>query len=91
MVMGQINALNFWRSIFREFEVPNINEIFQPGAAGGAGTNLSQLMQNLGGQGPTPTLNQIPSSGQIVHGVGLPGSPGIPGQMDLRSALQPAA
>jgi hypothetical protein len=90
MVMGQINALNFWRSIFREFEVPNINEIFQKGGAGGAGTDLNQLIQNVtGGQGGG--INQIPTSGQIVRGIPLAGAPGIPQGIDLRSALQSVA
>lgn len=91
MVMGQINALNFWRGIFREFEVPNINEIFVEGAAGGAGTNLAGMMNNLtNGQGGL-SINQVPTSGQLVHGVGLPGTPGVSGAVDLRSPLQAAA
>jgi hypothetical protein len=91
MVMGQINVLNFWRGIFREFEVPNLNEIFQPGAAGGAGTNLNQFVQNLQQNGMKGGINSVPSSGQIVQGINLPGSPGIPGSIDLRNTLQAAA
>jgi hypothetical protein len=87
MVMGQINALNFWRAIFREFEVPNINEIFKPGAAGGAGTNLNQLIQNAtGGQGGN--INQIPTSGQVVTGVPIPGNPGIPQGNETAAPIQ---
>jgi hypothetical protein len=67
-IWGQINAINFWRGIFREFEVPNINEIFmQP---------VMQPMINpeMGGM----PLNMVPTSGQIVRG--LPGG-GFPGGM----------
>lgn len=58
-IMGQINAVNFWRGIFREFEVPNVNEIFQSNPV------LQQQMDGAsGGQG----LGAVPSSGQIVNG-----------------------
>lgn len=67
-VMGQINAVNFFRGIFREFEIPNINELFssQP--------SLQQLaMQASGGQG----IEGVPTSGQIVNGqVPIPGMAG---------------
>lgn len=72
-VMGQINAVNFFRNIFREFEVPNINEIFQ------VNPQLQALMQSAsGGQG----MAAIPTSGQIVNGGPsvLAGLPGLAGQ-----------
>lgn len=67
--MGQINAVNFFRGIFREFEVPNINDIFQVNPQ-----LQAMMMQASGGQG----MSTIPTSGQIVHGgpsvlAGLPG------------------
>lgn len=61
--MGSINAVNFWRGMFREFEVPNLNEIF---------TNNPQLSmlaaqagaaQGAGAQG-------VPTSGQVAMGNG---------------------
>lgn len=67
-VMGQINAINFFRGIFREFEIPNINELFssQP--------SLQQLaMQASGGQG----IEAVPTSGQIANGqIPIPSMPG---------------
>jgi len=91
-LMGQINAVNFFRNIFRTFEVPNINEIFQTNPA------LQQLMMGASaGQG----MSAIPSSGQITNGgpsvlPGMAGSPaGSPQTLlqppDLGSVLQPAA
>jgi hypothetical protein len=57
-VFGAINAVNFWRNMFRAFEVPNINELFQQ-----SGNPLQQLVtQATGGQGD---INAVPSSGQI--------------------------
>lgn len=68
-LMGQINAVNFFRGIFRTFEVPNINEIFQQNP------QLQQLaMQASGGMG----LQGIPSSGAILNG-GPSVLPGMPG------------
>lgn len=72
-LMGQINAVNFFRGIFKTFEVQNINEIFQTNPA------LNQLaMMASGGQG----IGAIPSSGQIINGgpsvlAGLAGSAGM--------------
>ena len=76
-VMGQINAVNFFRGIFREFEIPNINELFssQP--------SLQQLaMQASGGQG----IQGVPTSGQIAGGQ-LP-IPGMAGSAQPGSAQQ---
>jgi len=58
VAMAQINAVNFWRGIFREFEIPNINEIFK------STPPLNQMVQNVGGG----QLPNIPTSGQIVRG-----------------------
>jgi hypothetical protein len=100
-MMGQINSVNFFRSIFRTFEVPNINEIFQ------VNPMLQQMLQNpqlqammAGGAG----LSGIPTSGQIANGgpsvmPGMPGAArsgaGAPNTLmappDLGSILAPAA
>lgn len=89
-LMGQINAVNFFRSIFRTFEVPNINEIFT------VNPMLQQMLQNpqlqqmmAGGAG----MNGIPTSGQIANGgpsvlPGMPGS-GPAGAGAARSLLAP--
>ena len=76
--MGQINAVNFFRGIFREFEVENIDEIFQQ--------NPMLMAQAQGAQGAMgapqgPGTQNIPTSGQIVQGSGplpLPGAQGVP-------------
>jgi hypothetical protein len=71
MVMGNINAVNFWRGVLREFEFPYLNEIFQ---ANPQQNPLAQLVQNAtGGQGG---LSQVPTSGQMANGVPLPGMQG---------------
>ncbi len=58
-LMGQINAVNFFRGIFRTFEVPNINDIFQQNP------QLNALMNGAsGGAG----MAAIPTSGQIANG-----------------------
>lgn len=73
-LMGQINAVNFFRGVFRTFEVPNINEIFVTNPM------LQQMLQNpqlqamMGGQG----MSGIPTSGQIANG-GPSVMPGMPG------------
>ena len=57
-LMGQISSVNFFRGIFREFDVPNINEIFQQNP------QLNALMQQAsGGQG----MSNVPTSGQIAQ------------------------
>lgn len=64
-IWGQINVINFWRGIFREFEVPNINEIFMQPAMQG------MVNPAMGGI----PLNMVPTSGQIVNGqLGAPSS-----------------
>jgi hypothetical protein len=81
-LMGQINSVNFFRGIFRIFEVPNINEIFMQNPM------LQQMMmQASGGMG----MGAIPSSGQVVQNGGALGLPGMPGaaQGAPQSLLQP--
>lgn len=80
VVLGQINSINFFRSIFREFEVPNINEIFE-------GTPpLQQMTQNVNGM-----MGQqgVPSSGQIANGNGPLPLPGIPAEQAPTGAGSP--
>ena len=89
-LMGQINNVNFFRGIFREFDVPNINEIFQQNPM-----LNSMMMQASGGQG----MGAVPSSGQILQGQALPGmtgaqqqgagAPGLLVPPDLNSNLRP--
>lgn len=68
-LMGQINAVNFFRGIFKTFEVQNINEIFQQNPALNA-----MAMQASGGMG----VQGVPTSGQIANG-GPNVMPGLPG------------
>lgn len=73
-LMGQINAINFFRSIFKIFEVPNINEVFTTNSA------LQQMVmraQGLSG-GAINDVSQVPTSGQISNG-GPSVIPGMPG------------
>jgi hypothetical protein len=75
-LMGQINAVNFFRGIFRTFEVPNINEIFVTNPMLQQFMQSPELQQMMQGKG----LAGIPTSGQIAGGAsimsGLPGSQG---------------
>jgi len=94
-LMGQINAVNFFRGIFRTFEVQNINEIFVTNPM------LQQFMQSpelqamMQGRG----LAGIPTSGQIAGGAsimsGLPGSQGSAQSLmappDIRNQMGPIA
>ncbi len=90
--MGAINAVNFWRGIFREFEIPNINEIFTQQAG------LQNLVGQAGGQ-PNQGPAGVPTSGQVAQGAPLPGNPqqGLggpqPGQplapIDMQHSLPP--
>lgn len=75
-IMGQINAVNFWRGIFREFDIPNLNEIFVQNPM------LAQMVQGATqGQGG---LNMVPTSGQIVRGgAPTPGQGRRPGQSPI--------
>jgi len=75
--MAQINSVNFFRGIFRVFEVQNINEIFSKNP------QLEALQQAVsGGRG----LGAIPTSGQIVGG-GPSVMPGMAGS--AQSLMQP--
>jgi hypothetical protein len=67
-LMGQINAVNFFRGIFRVFEVPSINDIFTQNP------QLAALAQSAGGPAG---LAGIPTSGQIANG-GPSAVPGMP-------------
>lgn len=69
--MGQINAVNFFRGIFREFEIPNINEIFQQSPMLSALAN-----QASGGMG----VQGVPTSGQIIQGLPIPALAGQGGR-----------
>lgn len=85
--MGAINAVNFFRGIFREFEIPNINEIFMPSNPAAGGADLASLVQQAtGGRG---NISNVPSSGQIVNGaVPIPGMPGVPAGQDMQAEAQ---
>jgi len=90
-VMGSINAVNFWRGVFREFEIKNLNEIF---ATGDAADPLQKLISQAQGlqPGQPGQLGQIPTSGQIVNGgaLPLPGNPGVPqGPGSIQDTLTP--
>jgi hypothetical protein len=96
-LMGQINAVNFFRGIFRAFEVPNINEVFSQNPMLTQMLQNPQLQQMMQGRG----LSGIPTSGQIASGgpsvlPGLAGSAqgaaqGAPGTLlvppDLNSTM----
>lgn len=88
--MGQINALNFFRGIFREFEIPNLNEIFTQAPLAGL---MPPGVNGIGG---------VPTSGQIVQGAPIPGvsagamgqppaipMPGMPAPGSSQALLQP--
>ena len=84
-VMGQINAVNFWRGIFREFEVPNINELFMVNPL------LQQMVQGAGME----SAGQVPTSGDVTAtgALPIPSMQGVPQQTDsgLNSLLPAAA
>jgi len=70
-VMGQINVVNFWRSIFRAFDVHNINEIFaqDPRLKQLLTMNEGLLLSGRGGSAnmtPESLIGNIPTSGQIA-------------------------
>lgn len=87
-VTGAINNVNFWRSIFRTFEVPNMNEIFN--GQGTADAFGSLINQATGGQGG---LQNVPTSGQIVQqgasALPLPSAPGTGGPAGIQNTLPP--
>jgi hypothetical protein len=85
-VMGQINVVNFWRSIFRAFDVPNINEIFAQDP------RLKQLLEmnegrllGSGGGVPQSFLSNVPTSGQIAGPGGMGAGVGPLAQLGLQS------
>jgi hypothetical protein len=75
-LMGQINAVNFFRGIFRVFEVPSINDIFT------MNPQLAAMLQNPAlaqmTQGGT-NVGGVPTSAAITNG-GPSVIPGMPGQ-----------
>lgn len=87
-IAGSINMLNFWRGIFREFEIPNINEIFKK-----ADNPLQQFIQNATGGGTNP--NAVPTTGQMVSGanpsMSLNGAPPSPLPLPSMPGTAPAA
>lgn len=84
MVMGNINAVNFWRGVFRDFEFPYVNEIFQENPMQNP---LAQLVQNAtGGQGG---VGQVPTSGQIVQGQPIPNMQGTLQGQDIQAPMTP--
>jgi len=78
--MGQINSINFFRGIFREFEIPNLNEIFS------GNPMLNGMVQQQGGQAG---LAGVPTSGQIVQGQGIPSMPGEAAQGSAQGLQMP--
>jgi len=100
-MMGQINSVNFFRNLFRVFEVPNINELFMQPALQNMVTNpaLAGAMAQPGGAANIPTSGQIANGGPSV----IPGMPGgnaaaPPGSaqslrapVDIGSVLAPVA
>jgi hypothetical protein len=82
-LMGQINAVNFFRGIFKTFEVPNINDIFVTNPMLQQFMESPELQQMMQGRG----LSGVPTSGQIAS-QGPSVIAGIPG---LAPAQQGAA
>ena len=85
-IFGAINMINFWRGIFREFEIPNINELFQ--GAPQQNPLAALVQQATGGQGG---VESVPTSGQLRVGGGqnpLGNLPGVPQGQDLMGILQ---
>lgn len=85
-LMGQINAVNFFRGIFKTFEVQNINEIFVTNPM------LQQFLQSpeMAGMLQGRGLSGVPTSGQIAsQGPGvLSGMPGA-AQGSANSLMMP--
>jgi hypothetical protein len=81
VAMGQINAVNFFRGIFREFEIPNINDIFTGNPA----------LQGLVPPGTPGGVAGVPTSGQVVNSgvLPIPSMPGGPPANSAQSLMQP--
>jgi hypothetical protein len=95
-LMGQINAVNFFRGIFRTFEVPNINDIFVVNPVLQQFMQSPELQQMMQGRG----MAGIPTSGQIAGGAsvlsGMPGAAQGSAQSlmappDIRNQMSPIA
>lgn len=75
-VIGSINAVNFFRGIFRDFDVPNINEIFK------SSDELQQMVQQAGFQnaGQVPTSPEMATNPMAAMG-GAPEGGQIPPEL----------
>lgn len=76
-VIGNINAVNFFKGIFRDFDVPNINEIFK------TNDQLQQMVNQAGFQQasevPTsPEMAQNPLMAMLAGAGGAPPQGGPP-------------
>jgi hypothetical protein len=92
-VMGQINVVNFWRSIFRAFDVHNINEVFtqDPRLMKILSMNDERLLgprSSAGGGVPESLMMNVPTSGQIAGpgGMGMAAVPGMGAPPGLQGA-----
>jgi hypothetical protein len=81
-VMGQINAVNFFRGIFKAFDIPNINEIFMqdPRLKNMLQMNGGGLLSLPGGVAGIPTSGQLagPGASGVLPQLGMPSMPGMP-------------
>lgn len=87
-VIGNINAVNFFKGIFRDFDVPNINEIFK------TNDELQQMVNQAGfqnaGQVPTsPEMAQNPLMAMLGGAGGAPPPEGGPPQGPLAGTMPP--
>lgn len=79
-IFAQINQINFWRGIFREFEIPNINEIFM----------VNPMLNQMVAQTGMPGVEGVPTSGDIAGGaLPIPTMQGAGGVPDMSSILPP--
>lgn len=72
-VIGNINAVNFFKGIFRDFDVPNINEIFK------TNDELQQMVNQAGFQ----QASEVPTSPEMAQNplmAMLAGAGGVPPQ-----------
>lgn len=88
--LGQINAVNFFRTVFREFEIPNINEMFQMNPA------LAGLVPNGMTPGAVPTSGQMATTMQpeqlAAMGGPQPGSAqALKAPIDISQTMPPGA
>lgn len=81
--LGQVNALNFFRGIFREFDIPNLNEIFQQPAL------AAMIPQGMGGIQNVPTSGQIATNALPPQALAAMGQPQGLAAMSAQSLQQP--